>query len=431
MKEIYIPKHWEVIRLSNQELFNFENGIWKGKKEPFEECAVVRNTNFTSDGYLDLTDVAVLPIEQRYLAKKKLKWGDIVIERSGGGPNQPVGRVVFFDLKDGKFCFSNFTSRLRVIDRNTANPFFIFFYLLYFHDSGQTRQLQQRTTGIRNLMFEDYKATTIPLPPLSEQRAIAHILHTIQEAKFTRQREIALERERKAALMDFLFSHGTKGEPRKQTEIGEIPESWEVVRLGDYCYKPDYGYTESANDSPVGPKFLRITDIQNDVVNWQKVPYCICSQETKEKYLLKTGDIVIARIGATTGKAYIIDDCPEAIFASYLIRVRTKDDLLPVFLAQYFRSNNYWRQIDKSKGGRLKGGVNIPILGHLILPLPPLSEQRAIANIFRAIDDKTAALEREVKLIDELFHAMLEELMTGQRSAVPLVSIRETEWKSV
>ena len=260
-------------------------------------------------------------------------------------------------------------------------------------------------------------------PPLPEQRAIAHILHTIHEAKFTRQREIVLERERKAALMDFLFSHGTKGEPRKQTEIGEIPESWEVVKLGNYCYKPDYGYTESANDSPVGPKFLRITDIQNDVVNWQKVPYCICSQETKEKYLLKTGDIVIARIGATTGKAYIIDDCPEAIFASYLIRVRTKDDLLPVFLAQYFRSNNYWRQIDKSKGGRLKGGVNIPILSHLILPLPPLSEQREIANIFRAIDDKIAALEREVELIDELFHAMLEELMTGQRSAVPLIDI--------
>ena len=265
------------------------------------------------------------------------------------------------------------------------------------------------------------KDTTIPLPPLPEQRTIAHILQTIQEAKSTRQREIALERERKAALMDHLFLHGTKGEPRKETEFGEIPESWEVVRLGDYCYKPDYGYTESANDSPVGPKFLRITDIQNDVVNWEKVPYCVCNEKTKEKYLLKTGDIVIARIGATTGKAYIIDDCPEAVFASYLIRVRTKDDLLPVFLAQYFRSNNYWRQIDQSKGGRLKGGVNIPILSHLILPLPSLPEQHAIADIFRAIDEKTVALEREVELMDELFHAMLDELMTGQRSAVPLI----------
>ena len=258
-------------------------------------------------------------------------------------------------------------------------------------------------------------------PPLPEQRAIAHVLQTIQEAKSTRQREIALERERKAALMDFLFSHGTKDEPRKETEFGEIPESWEVVRLGDYCYKPDYGYTESANDSPVGPKFLRITDIQNDVVNWEKVPYCVCNEKTKEKYLLKTGDIVIARIGATTGKAYIIDDCPEAVFASYLIRVRTKENLLPIFLAQYFRTNNYWRQIDQSKGGRLKGGVNIPILSRLVLPLPHFPNNNHCRNFSSDATQKTAALEQEVEHLDELFHAMLDELMTGQRSAVPLI----------
>ena len=72
-------------------------------------------------------------------------------------------------------------------------------------------------------------------PPLPEQRAIAHVLQTIQEAKSTRQRELALERERKAALMDYLFSHGTKGEPRKQTEIGEIPESWKLGTIGEIC----------------------------------------------------------------------------------------------------------------------------------------------------------------------------------------------------
>ena len=421
MNEMNLPAHWKAIKLSNQQLFSFENGIWKGKKGPFEECAVVRNTNFTNDGYLDLTDVAVLPIEQRHLAKKSLKWGDIVIERSGGGPEQPVGRVVFFDVKDGTYCFSNFTSRLRVLDKNTISPTYLFFYLLHFHASGQTRKLQKRTTGIRNLIFGDYKESKIPLPPLPEQRAIAHVLQTIQEAKFTRQREIALERERKAALMDFLFSHGTKDEPRKETEIGEIPESWEVVRLGSYCDKPNYGYTESANDSPVGPKFLRITDIQNDSVNWENVPYCICSEKIKEKYLLKTGDIVIARIGATTGKAYIIDNCPEAVFASYLIRVRTKDNLLPTFLDQYFRTNHYWKQIEQSKGGRLKGGVNIPILSHLVLPLPNIPEQQQIANILQAFDTKIAALEQEAQHLDELFHAMLDELMTGQRSAVPLI----------
>ena len=259
------------------------------------------------------------------------------------------------------------------------------------------------------------------LPSLPEQRAIAHVLQTIQESKSARQKEIELERERKAALMDYLFSHGAKNEPRKQTEIGEIPESWEVVRLGNFCHKPDYGYTESANDSPVGPRFLRITDIQNDVVNWAKVPYCVCSDEDREKYSLETGDIVVARIGATTGKAYIVDDCPDAVFASYLIRVRTKADLLPSFLAKYLRTDGYWTQINKSKGGRLKGGVNIPILSRLMLPLPRIPEQQEIAEILQAFDTKIVALEQEAERLDELFHAMLDELMTGKRSAVPLI----------
>ena len=272
-----------------------------------------------------------------------------------------------------------------------------------------------------NRHYKYLQEFSVACPPLPEQRAIAHVLQTIQKAKATRQREIELERERKAALMDDLFSHGTKGESRKETEIGEIPESWEAVRLGNYCHKPDYGYTESANDAPVGPKFLRITDIQNDVVNWENVPYCVCSEQDKEKYLLKTGDIVIARIGATTGKAYIIDNCPEAVFASYLIRVRTKDNLLPTFLAQYLRTNHYWKQIEQSKGGRLKGGVNIPILSHLLLPLPNLDEQQQIANTLQAFDTKIAALEQEAQHLDELFHAMLDELMTGQRSAVSLI----------
>ena len=306
----------------------------------------------------------------------------------------------------------------------TANSKTISRFLVYLlHTQPLIRHAVATSTGVNHprTSWNSLGEFILALPPLPEQRAIAHVLKTIQEAKFTRQREIALERERKAALMDHLFSHGTKGEPRKPTEIGEIPESWEVISLGDYCYKPDYGYTESANDSPIGPKFLRITDIQNDAVDWENVPYCICSEEVKEKYLLKTGDIVIARIGATTGKAYIINECPEAIFASYLIRVRAKDNLLPAFLAQYFRTNNYWKQIDQSKGGRLKGGVNIPILTRLVLPFPPPSEQQEIAETLQACDTKITALEQEAQYLDELFHAMLDELMTGQRSAVPLI----------
>src|SRR6266487_1312915 len=207
-----LPHQWKAVKLSSQELFAFENGLWTGKKEPFIDCPVIRNTNFSNDGSLNLANVAIIPIEQRQLEKKRLIWGDIIIERSGGGPQQPVGRVVFFNLTEGNYCFSNFTTRLRVIDKVGVDPCYLHLYLHYFYNSGQTEKLQNRTTGIRNLAFEDYKKTLIPLPPPPQQRSIAYVLQTVQEAIQTRRDELELELERKAALMEYLFTHGARGE---------------------------------------------------------------------------------------------------------------------------------------------------------------------------------------------------------------------------
>ena len=411
MREMSLPEHWKVVRLGDY-IFKPEYGYTASATHDTIGPKFLRITDIQDDS-VDWKDVPYCECDEDTKRKYLLVPEDIVIARIGA----TTGKA--FLVNDcPESIFASYLIRVK-----TKPPLLSPFLSTYFRTEDYWRQIRQNKGGrlkggvnipiLRNLK--------IPLPPLPEQHAIAHVLQTIQEAKAARQRELALERERKAALMDYLFLHGTKGEPRKQTEIGEIPESWEVVSLGNYCYKPDYGYTESASDSPVGPKFLRITDIQNEEVDWEKVPYCVCSEEDKEKYLLKPGDIVIARIGATTGKAYMIDDCIQAVFASYLIRVRTKEDLLPDFLAQYFRTSGYWRQIHQSKGGRLKGGVNIPILNRLVLPLPHFTEQQRIAEALQACDTKIAALEGEAERLDELFHAMLDELMTGKRSAIPLI----------
>ena len=186
--------------------------------------------------------------------------------------------------------------------------------------------------------------------------------------------------------------------------------SWKKERLGEHIFRPDYGYTESATDQKVGPKFLRITDIQDGNVAWESVPYCRCDPEVKRKYLLESGDIVIARIGATTGKAFLIENPPEAVFASYLIRVRAKNDIRSDFLNLSFQTESYRRHIDQNKGGRLKGGVSIPILQNLTLPIPPLPEQRAIARALRAVQGAREARLREVALEKERKAALMEHL---------------------
>ena len=198
-----------------------------------------------------------------------------------------------------------------------------------------------------------------------------------------------------------------------------LPAHWKVVRLGDYIFKPEYGYTASATHDSIGTKFLRITDIQDDDVNWADVPNCECDEDTKKKFLLVPGDVVIARIGATTGKAFLVDDCPESIFASYLIRVKTKPPLLSQFLSTCFRTENYWRQIRQNKGGRLKGGVNIPILQNLKFPLPPLPEQRAIAHVLQTIQLAKAARLREIELERERKAALVDYLFSHGTNGEP------------
>ena len=427
MMDRELPNHWTLTRLSNQQLFSFENGIWKGKKTPLEECAVVRNTNFTRDGYLDLAKVAVLQIEQKHLAKKKLKWGDILIERSGGGPKQPVGRVVFFNLNEGKYCFSNFTSRLRIVDKAKANPFYLFFYLLYFYDSGQTRKLQHGTTGIRNLSFESYKDVRIPLPPLPEQRAIASVLGAIQEAKFARQKEIALERERKAALMDYLFSHGAKGEPRKQTEIGEIPESWEVLKLGQLCRVFSGHGFKTKDYTQEGIPLIKIGNLQDGEVvinpNNDYMPELWQQQEQLQKFILKSKDILIALTGATTGKTAVVPSSLEGTFLNQrvgkieLISPNAEQDFILVVI----KTRLFQEAIQQNILRSAQGNISPSSIAQIPIPLPLPPEQRTIASVFQAIDGKTASLKEEAEHLDELSHAALEELMTGKRSAIPLI----------
>ncbi len=179
------------------------------------------------------------------------------------------------------------------------------------------------------------------------------------------------------------------------------------VELSEVASQVDYGVTASASSSAVGPKFLRITDIQDGSVDWEEVPWCECDTRASEAARLRSGDIVFARTGATTGKSYLIRGCPkDAVFASYLIRVRLNQERAwPGYVSHYFQSRDYWNQITRNARGVAQPGVNATTLKSLLIPLPPLSEQKRIAAILDAADALRAKRRESIAQLDTLLQA--------------------------
>jgi type I restriction enzyme S subunit len=195
--------------------------------------------------------------------------------------------------------------------------------------------------------------------------------------------------------------------------------SWPRVSLADISESIDYGHTASADTNAVGPKFLRITDIQDGRVDWSSVPRCICSESGASKYALQNGDIVFARTGATTGKSYLLSQIPEeAIFASYLIRVRPcQGNVDPGYLSQFFGTQDYWAQINRSSSGTAQGGVNASKLKMLSIPLPPLPEQRRIAAILDKADALRAKRRGAIAKLDQLLQSAFLEMFGDSRGS--------------
>lgn len=180
-----------------------------------------------------------------------------------------------------------------------------------------------------------------------------------------------------------------------------------LVRLSDLTEKPQYGFTASATDQPIGPKFVRITDLKDGKIDWETVPYCECTQI--DNYRLSQGDILFARTGATTGKTHLISNTGtnEAVFASYLIRIRPKADVIsPEYLYSFFQSNIYWSQILEEKQGSAQPNVNGQRLLTLHLPIIPANIQLAISTFLAAVRNRQNGSNEE---LPELPHLLDEQ----------------------
>ena len=165
-----LPEGWCITSIS--EMCENINGLWKGKKEPFVKVGVIRNANFTKDFKLDYSKIEYIDVEERAFKKRHLLNGDLIVEKSGGSDNNPVGRAILYEGKDAIFSFSNFTMVLRIHYKDVLSYKYLYYYIMSKYQKGEMRLMQTQTTGLHNLILDKYLDIPLCLPPYQEQQRI-------------------------------------------------------------------------------------------------------------------------------------------------------------------------------------------------------------------------------------------------------------------
>jgi type I restriction enzyme S subunit len=263
-----------------------------------------------------------------------------------------------------------------------------------------------------------FRTISILLPPLDEQRKVAHVLNTLQAEIAAQDDVIAAMQEAKRSLMARLFTYGPGPEPAptKETEIGEVPEHWEVAQIGAVIKGTQYGLSQRSNDMGMYP-ILGMGHMEDGRFISTDLSYVDLDDETFEKFRLHHGDVLFNRTNSfeLVGKTAIYDLDGDFVFASYLVRVVTdRDQLLPGYL-------NYCLNWDTSQQ-RLKmvatravsqSNINATKLRNFEIPFPPLEEQQEIARTVGKADVKLAVERDRKAALQALFQSMLHELMSG------------------
>lgn len=299
-------------------------------------------------------------------------------------------------------------------------------YLGYFMKSRRFLVLAVSTmTGVNHprTSWNKIRSFSIPLPPLAEQKNIAFVLSTIQEAKERTEQVINATRELKKSLMKHLFKYGpvsledAEKVKLKETEIGGIPEEWGVKELGELIIQAQYGLSHKSSAEGQYP-IIGMNHLENGRVNTASVKYVDLDEKTHRKFQLKRSDILFNRTNSIdlVGKTALFDSDIDCVFASYLIRIVPKHDLVdPGFMNYYMNLDNTQSEL-KKLATRAVGQCNISAtrLKSLRVPLPSLPVQKEIASILSAVDEKIEKLENKRRALEELFKSMLENLMTAR-----------------
>ncbi len=407
-----IPEEWEVVRLGD---------IFKEVNKKERRVKIENNKDYK----LILTRLYAKGIQLKEVKK-----------------GEKISAEYMYKIKEGDFVFSKINIRKGAFDfvpkeldesvvstehpilklnRNLADQFFIRFYLSQPFVWEEFKKEAKGFSGKERVKVREFVLVKIPLPPLPEQKKIAHVLSTIQEAKEKTEAVIKAAKELKKSLMKHLFTYGpvpfneAENVKLKETEIGLIPEDWEVVKLGDVIEKTEQKDPRKNPDWQF--KYIDVSSINRDTLKiFTYKTYYGKNAPSRARKVVRKGDIIFATVRPTLKRLAMIGEYFDEQICS---------TAFCVLRAQQSRINNLYlfyalqRDVFISKLGEIQRGANYPAVTdkdvkNQYIPLPPLHIQQKIASILSAVDEKIEKEENKKKALEELFKSMLHNLMTGK-----------------
>lgn len=402
-----------------------DSGDW-GNEPKEDAIGIIRSTNFTNEGILELKNVAFRSLSLQKRLEKKLSPEDIIIERSGGSDKQPVGRVGYIhkEIANNNFAFANFIQRI-AIDKS-INPKFVYYCLQQMYEMGITSSMQYQTTGIRNLDWKLYINSILPKPPKSEQTAIANILSKVDEAIETTQNSIKAAEKLKKSLMQNLLTGKLKpdGTWRKENEFysnekyGKIPNGWGISKVKDFGLIQT-GKTPPTSESNVffeggnekSYMFITPGDIGKEKKITKTERY-VTEKGIMYSYKIPKNSICVVCIGSTIGKIGITKKqaCTNQQINTLIPNSQNCGSFF-YYMMQYKEQHfkeiagiNATPQINKSTYSKYK-----------LLRPQNKSEQEEIAKNISIIDDEIYNKQSKIQTLQRLRKSLMQNLLTGKK----------------
>ena len=364
--------------------------------------------------------------------RSKVDEGDIVYALRG-----KIGEVRVVDEVTAGANLTQGTARIAPKPKHSGK---YMFWALQSENSKEQAEGESKGSTFKEITLGNLQKILLALPNTStEQTAIANALSDVDALLIELENLIAKKQAIKIASMQQLLTGKTrlpqfatytegaiKGKKKgtKPSELGEIPEDWGISPLSKVLKdNPKYGINAAAVPLQGNlPVYIRITDISEDGY-FKPTELVGVNSPFSNDYQLETGDIVLARTGASVGKSYLYNESDgKLVYAGFLIKVSSnKDKLKPEYLFQYLKTEQYWSWVTVNSMRSGQPGINGNEYGQLPVPIPSIEEQTAIATILSDMDNEIQTLEQRLHKTRQIKQGMMQELLTG-RTRLPLLT---------